>query len=442
PGVLVLHDMVLHHFLIDRTVHREGDHEAYRRELEACHGWVGAAAARPLRWPGGSGMAAQFSLPANRTLLAAQRGVLVHSSWAADTLREEIPGLRVRSLPMGMPLPPPADRQLGLDFRRRRGLPADRPLLGSFGFQTPMKRTEVVIRALAHPALERVHLMVAGEVAESLDLEKTARAAGVADRVHVLGFLPWEDFEPAIAAADLALNLRHPTAGETSASLLRILAVGRPAIVSDYAQSAELPDDGVIKVPPGEGEELTLAARLADLLADPEGLGSMGRAARAWIESHHRLEVAAGEVVEACASWRGLEPPQLAPARGGPPTSQARDRLEGDLRVEGAETPWAPGERRLLKVRLENRSRALWLAGERPAGGVALEARLWCGGQNLWRDRGWVGLPRDLRPGESHVFELALRRPLEADVRLELRPHVLDHALLADFGGPLWAQAL
>ena len=41
-----------------------------------------------MRWPGGSGMAAQFALPAHRTLLLGQRGVLTHSAWAAETLRE------------------------------------------------------------------------------------------------------------------------------------------------------------------------------------------------------------------------------------------------------------------------------------------------------------------------------------------------------------------
>ena len=51
PGVLTLHDMVLHHFLIDRTV-KVGDFDAYRRQLLEDHGWVGEAAAMPMRWPG------------------------------------------------------------------------------------------------------------------------------------------------------------------------------------------------------------------------------------------------------------------------------------------------------------------------------------------------------------------------------------------------------
>ncbi|MEM8994563.1 MAG: glycosyltransferase family 4 protein, partial [Acidobacteriota bacterium] len=297
PGVLVLHDLVLHHFLIDRTIAERDDHGAYRRELAACHGWVGELASLPLRWPGGAGQAAQFSLPAHRGLLERQLGVLTHSLWAAEVLREEMPGLRVRTLSMGMPLPPEADADRALDFRRRYGLPETAPMIGSFGFQTPMKRTGVAIRALARDGLGDCHLMVAGEVAPALELEDEARRLGVDDRVHVLGFLPFEDFEAGIAAADVALNLRHPTAGETSASLLRILAVGRPVIVSDYAQSAELPESGVIKVPPGDGEVDALADRLSALLRNPDGLGAMGAAARDFIARNHRLDAAAAAVV-------------------------------------------------------------------------------------------------------------------------------------------------
>ncbi|MEM1180982.1 MAG: glycosyltransferase family 4 protein [Acidobacteriota bacterium] len=442
PGVLVLHDLVLHHFLIDRTIGEGGDHDAYRRELEACHGWVGDLASLPLRWPAGAGQAAQFSLPAHRSVLEGQLGVLTHSRWAADVLREEMPGLRVTSLAMGMPLPDAADGELGRDFRIRHGLPLDRPVIGSFGFQTPIKRTQVAIQALASPELRECHLMVAGEVAPALDLEDEAARLGVADRVHVLGFLPFGDFEAGIAAADIALNLRYPTAGETSASLLRILAVGRPVIVSDYAQSADLPESGVIKVPPGDGEVEALVSQLAALLDDPGGLSTLGHAARQFIAELHRLDHAAAAVVDACHRYAS-EPP--APLERPPvplPTSLAWSTLSGEIEVEGAGLPWPGGERRQLRIRLRNTGRAVYLAGERPAGGVALEIKLWVDGENRWGDRGWLGLPRDLGPGDAHEFTVELRRPLSDEVRLECLPHVLDHNSLDHLGGPRWTQAI
>src|SRR5690606_38529008 len=102
PGVLVLHDLVLHHFHLGRTVGK-GDFAGYQAQLAADHGWVGQRVAAPVRW-GAFGNAAQFALPARRTLLQRQRGVLVHSRWAADELREEEPDLRIAVIPMPVPL--------------------------------------------------------------------------------------------------------------------------------------------------------------------------------------------------------------------------------------------------------------------------------------------------------------------------------------------------
>ncbi len=436
PGLLTLHDMVLHHFLIDRTV-KVDNFAAYRRQLLEDHGWIGEAAAMPMRWPGGSGMASQFALPAHRTLVCHQLGILTHSSWAADWLREEIGDVRVCSIPMGVPLGSVADDASGQEFRRCHGIPIDCPLLGSFGFQTPMKRTDVVISTLAAPELEGVHLMVGGEVAPILELEKRAAEAGVEDRVHFLGFLPFDQFEAAIAAADICLNLRYPTAGETSASLLRILAIGRPAVVSDYAQSAELPDEGVIKIPVGEGESAVLAKRLAELLADPERLREHGRAARRHVAQRHRPEAAARAIIEACRRWRDLPFPDLGIVEPEPPTSMAWKTLPGELEVQGAEAPWPEGERRRLRIRLANRSAARWLAGERLDGGVAIEVQVLAGGQNLRADHHWIGLPVDLDPGEEYVFDFALRRPL-GPVRLRVLPHVLGFTSFPDLGGPVW----
>lgn len=436
PGVLTLHDLILHHFLIERTV-KHGDFDGYRRQLASDHGWIGDAAALPMRWPGGFGKAAQFALPAHRGLLAAQKGILTHSRWAAGMLGEEMPRLRVRSLAMGIPLPPPLDPEAGREFRRRRGLPLDRPILGSFGFQTPIKRTDVVIRALASPALARVHLMVAGEAAPILRLEEVAAQAGVSDRVHLMGFLPFEEFEAAIGACDLCLNLRYPTAGETSASLLRILAVGKPAVVSDYAQSADLPDAGVVRVPVGDGESEALVDQLAELLKNPEALLAMGQSARQHIAENHRPRRAAAAIVDACRAWQHASPSPSSTVMGrtqAPPTSLSCRRLHGELRVDTDGQPWAEGARRRLVIRLRNTSEARWLAAEREEGGVGLEV---CVAGEDRQESHWLPLPMDLPPGKTHRFELTLRWP-RGRTRLRVMPHVLGQVGFVERGGPMW----
>lgn len=437
PGVLTLHDVFLHHLLLDLTLGK-GEFHPYVEALTRDHGWVGGAAAVAKRW-GAWGEAPVFALPAHRSLLRRQRGVLVHSEWAADFLAEEAIGVPVRAIPMGIPLPPRADEGEGRRLRARFGLPEGDPVLGSFGFQTPIKRTLSALRALAAPGLERVHLLVVGEVAAVLDLEGEARRLGVAERVHVMGFVPFSDFEAAIAAVDLCLNLRYPTAGETSASLLRVLALGRPAIVSDYAQFADLPREVALRVPLGDEEPEALAALLRDLLAAPGRLREMGEAAREHVRLRHDPERSAEAVLAACEEWRDREPPEPldAPLSLPPPSSLTWGDLPGQLTVEGAEAPWAPGERRRLTLRLRNTGFARWLAGTRGAGGVALVVKLFVDGRDRLEGRPWLPLPRDLEPGEEMTFETEVRRP-PGPAHLWIEPHLFGGLGLSKHGGPRW----
>ncbi|MFP3939649.1 MAG: glycosyltransferase [Thermoanaerobaculia bacterium] len=427
PGVLVLHDLVLHHLVSEETLGVR-DFDAYRRRLTADHGWVGREAARPRAW-GAAVEAMLFELPAHRTLLRRQRGVLVHNRWAARRIREEDPEVPVQVVPMGIPLPPPLDPAAGRRLRRRFGVPEDAPVLGSFGFQTPIKRTAVAVRALTTPELSRAHLLVVGESpggtpGRGADLLALARELGVADRVHETGFVPFEEFGAAIAACDLALNLRYPTAGETSASLLRILALGRAAVVSDHAQFAELPGDAVVQVPLGSAsppaggpagagdEAAALARELAGLLAAPERLAAMGEAAREHVRRNHAPEDAARAVWEACQAFAHAPPPGDRPAAPPPPTSITREALPGRVALEDTLEPWPAGGRRRLALRLANHGPARWLAAHRGPGGIALQVSLVTpDGEDVLADRPWLPLPRDLDAGETHRFEIALRRP-------------------------------
>ncbi|MDX1643050.1 MAG: glycosyltransferase [Thermoanaerobaculia bacterium] len=439
PGLLVLHDMVLHHFLLGRTLGSD-DFDAYRRRLTEEHGWIGERAAVAVRW-GAFGESLQFSLPAHRRLVRRQKGVLVHSEWARETLLEEEPDLAVRAVPMGIPLPERVEEERGAAFRRRRGIPDDAPLLGSFGFQTPMKRPEVAIRAMARPELAAAHLVIAGEPAPTLDLDAVIAEAGIGGRVHVTGFLDFDEFESAIAACDLCLNLRYPSAGETSAALLRVLALGRATVVSDFAQFAELPEEVAIRVPLGEGEVESLAAAASVGLAAPERLHHMGQAAREYVCREHEPSSAAEAIVGAATELVDRRPSAVRPVAVPPPTTIAWSRLPGAIEVEGYEGPWAGGERRRLAVRLTNHGPARWLAATSGTGGVVVQATLRDEDRRVLEERPWLPLRRDLEAGETAVFELEVRRPL-GSVRLHVEPHVVGHRGFWALGGPWWESAI
>ena len=435
PGVVALHDVVLHHLLIEATL-GTGDHDTYARRLEADHGWIGRLVARARRW-GELSDAAVFELPAHRDLLCRQRGVLVHSRWAALQVEEENPGIEIRVVPMAVPLPERVAAEEAMEFRRRHGLPADRPLLGSFGFQTPIKRTDVVVRAMAEPELADAHLVVAGEVSPALDLEALAKELGVAERVHITGFLDYDEFEAAITACDLCLNLRYPTAGETSASLLRVLALGGPAVVSNYAQFAELSSEVAIKIPLGEDEVTSLARTVGETVSDTVTLAGMGEAAREFVRRQHDPDRAAREFVEALGELATIEPLGLQELTIEPPTTLLWQDLPGEIEVANAELPWQVGSAKQLSVRLRNSGPARWLPTKEQPGGVILDVqwRREPGGDAV--ERTWAELPRHVDEGDQFEFRLELRRPREGRF-LVVEPHVEGIAGFSKFGGPTW----
>lgn len=410
PGIALLHDLNLHHLLFSRTMANR-DLSAYRAELAADHGWIGEAVASFVRWERPS-RAAIFALPANRSVLRRQRGTLVHSRWAAQHLLEADPDLQVRQVPMGVPLPSIPSAEAVARFRESLGLSRGVPVIGSFGFQTPIKRNDRLMAAMARPELRDLHLLLVGEPSPQFDLEAMAREAGVADRVHVKGFVPFEELETAIASCDLCVNLRYPTAGETSASLLRILALGRPAIVSDYAQFSDLPDDIALKIPLGDGEVERLAETLARVARAPEALRKMGERARAHVRRSHSPERAADAIVEAVTELARTAPSLDVAVPSVRPTSLTASHLPFSVSMDPGRLPWRPGQRRRVLLLVKNIGRAAWLPAARGVGGLAISVRQMVEGRDLRRGFPWLPLLRRVEPGGSHTFEIELRKPL------------------------------
>ena len=102
----------------------------------------------------------------------------------------------------------------------------------------------------------------------------------------VTGRLSAFEFAAAMALADVVVHLRYPTARETSAALLRVMAQGRPAIISDIANQGEIPDDAVARVD-SSYEEGDLARALDALLRNPGPARAMGERGRQFILAHH-----------------------------------------------------------------------------------------------------------------------------------------------------------
>jgi glycosyltransferase involved in cell wall biosynthesis len=195
-------------------------------------------------------------------------------------------------------------------LRGRLGFGDPDIVVGSFGLVTPEKRTTGLARAVAHAARTepRLRLLLAGPIPDEERLRSLLAAEGVAGRTVVTGRVPLEDLAAHVEAADVVVHLRYPTARETSGALLRVLAQGRPTVVSDLEHQADLPDDAVLRVDSTrETEEVTRA--ILALAGDQALRERLGAAATAHVARAHAPGLVAAAWEEALALARDLPDP-------------------------------------------------------------------------------------------------------------------------------------
>ena len=180
--------------------------------------------------------------------------------------------------------------------RAALGLEPSHRVIGFFGFLTSAKRAEVVLEAfrVARERDPRLVLLVVGEAAPNIDVAALER-----DGVILTGYVEDDAFPAYYSVADRLVNLRYPSAGETSGTLIRALDAGKPVAVSDYAQFAEFPNDCVVKIPLGAGE----VERLADFFT--ADLPSPAAAQRTWLDEHATVEKTVDGYLGVLASVEG-----------------------------------------------------------------------------------------------------------------------------------------
>ena len=316
PGVVVLHEYMLHHLVRGLTLAR-GDAAGYVDAMRYCYGRSGEASARRLLATGVP--LDTWSYPLFERAVDASLGILVHSEHARQRVLASRPAARVGrvALPFDPASATVASTAGKAGARAALGIPADAFVVATFGFVTPTKRLEVCLRAFHRLRRERPDALfyVVGEASPFYDVGGVL-GREPADGVVLTGRVGLDDFQRSMAAADLALSLRHPTGGETSASVVRLLGLGVPTIVSRAGSFAELPDDACAKVDLDETEEELLAVYVRRLAADPELRRRMGENARRYVAEHHTL----GGTARGYADFlRGVVESGARPFRAAPP---------------------------------------------------------------------------------------------------------------------------
>jgi glycosyltransferase involved in cell wall biosynthesis len=295
PGIVVLHEYMLHHLLRDLTLARGGA-AAFKEEMRYCYGRTGQRMAGRILHA--NDLPEMWTYPLFERVVDAARGLIVHSRATRDRVLASRPAAELALVPHhvslhGMGAPDPAVRRRLLGAH---GLPEDTLLIASFGHLTESKRLDVALRAFARLRQRRpeaAYLLVGEPSAPYKELPELL-AGPLGEGVHATGRVPMSSLLEYMAHCDVAVNLRHPTGGETSGACLRLLGLGRAVVVTDAGWFAEIPDDCCAKLPVGKAgdpEEEDLLTALLEALATDEPLrATMGANAARWAAENHGVE--------------------------------------------------------------------------------------------------------------------------------------------------------
>ncbi len=290
PGVVVLHDLYLHHFIGSITFARN-DYTSYAGELGYALGSNGLDIFSDIRL--GRGRFPVFEHPLCNRLVDRSLGILVHSQDAAAAVQSMRPDRLARVVPALI-----AQRD-GKSLRDSLGLSDRSVIFASLGFVNATKQLDLALRSFARlkESEPEIHYVSVGGVQGKFDLEGLISDLGLEKDVTRTGYV--DDLQAFIdwtETADIVINLRYPTVGETSAAALRAMAAGKPIIVFDHGWYAELSDDVCIKVPPLDEEVLFSAMR--KLARDPAARIRMGDLARQTAGQIHDPEIVADAYID------------------------------------------------------------------------------------------------------------------------------------------------
>jgi glycosyltransferase involved in cell wall biosynthesis len=300
PGVVMLHDFVLHHLVAGITLGR-GDRAGYLDAMQREAGAVGRMLAHgvvdgllPPLWE-----IRPNDFPLATSVVGLADGLLVHSRYVAGRARAAGYASPIWQVPhpaWDLPSVKPDESLAGRRF-----------VVGCAGNLNSSKRIRQVVGAFAALRRERSDavLVLAGSVSRGVDVRGELARNRLMDGVVVLPALPEQRLWSVLAACDVCVNLRWPTMGETSGIVIRALGLGIPVVVSDVGWFSELPDDVAVKIPVDEREQPLLASTLLKLAEDGDFRARLGAQARAYVEREHDVRLVAERYLAALEEAAG-----------------------------------------------------------------------------------------------------------------------------------------
>lgn len=285
PGVIVLHDF----FLSGIVAHLDTSGSSpcsWSRALYQSHGYH----ALKERFFCKDTADVVWKYPCNLAPLNQALGVIVHSDYSrqlADAWYGSGASENWRVIPL---LRIPANSTES--SRSRLELNENQLVVCSFGIIGPHKLNQNLLDCWLSSSLAsdpNCILVFVGDIdgsEYSSALMSTIKNSGLENRIKVTGWVNNSTFNDYLNAADISVQLRTLSRGETSAAVLDCMNHGTPTIINRNGSMAEIQQDAVLSIPDDfENSELTEALEVLASSSDRRKL--LGENAREMIRKKH-----------------------------------------------------------------------------------------------------------------------------------------------------------
>lgn len=246
PGMVILHDFILYYLFVGyyqpkgilyaKVFQEEGIEEFVKLKRAIKDNHTNLLEQKNL---------AEY-FPFNSELIRSGNKIMVHSWYSYNKLLES--GIIAKENIAKINMIPQIDTASHIvsrnDLLKKYHIPEDAIIISSFGYIAPTKMNHVVcdvVNKLSKKIEQKICYVMVGEgdyVNSYVDTNIIIKT----------GYVDLDEFNSFITCSDLIINLRHPSMGETSAAMLRILQKGKVCIINAGGWFSELPEDCVIRV--------------------------------------------------------------------------------------------------------------------------------------------------------------------------------------------------
>lgn len=242
--------------------------------------------------------------PCNLPVLQSAKGIIAHSKYAQSLAQNWYANDTTENwftIPLLRKLPKKIER---VNARKLLGISDNVFLVCSFGFLDSAKLNHILLDAWLKSQLshhKECKLVFVGENHGGEYGQQLIHAINQRDSENAISITGWASsnvYELYLQAADVSVQLRSSSRGETSGAILDAMSYGLAVIINANGSAAEYPRDAAWKLPDQfEQAELTLA--LETLYANVEKRKQLGNGARDFVLEKHDPTLIAMQYIRA-----------------------------------------------------------------------------------------------------------------------------------------------